>query len=108
MQTQTWLIWSPGFKLLCSNLSEVSGKIPPVSKARLGRAMVLTWLNLSFGKIPLIIHGAHAGERERENSVQTREMGDKDLAAIQRDSGGLDWVGWGTGCRIDRLQRFGR
>ena len=28
-----------------------------------------------------------------ESGVQTREMGDKDLAAIQRGSGGLDWAG---------------
>ena len=67
--------------MLCSNLSEVSGKIPPVSKARLGRAVGLTWSNLSFGKIPLIIHGAHAcicvcvrereGGRERERERET-------------------------------------
>ena len=34
--------------------------------------------------------------------MQSREMGDKDLAAIQRDcGGGLDLVGWG--CWIPRV-----
>lgn len=82
--------------MLCSNLSEVSGKIPPVSKARLGRAMRLTWLNLSFGKIPLIIHGAHACERETERIVCRPE---KWVTRTWQRSRGtvVVWIGWDGG-----------
>ena len=108
MQTQTWLIWSPGFKLLCSNLSKVSGKIPPVSKARLGRAVGLTWSNLSFGKIPLIIHGAHAcvcvcvrereREREREGDRAVRRSEEWVTRTWQRSRGAaVAWIGWDGG-----------